>query len=140
MLKIASIVFALVVAAIFCIIATFDWSTKAAFRGNQFKQAEWMDFQKCERDTALSCDAQLQRCPRGSMVQDLRSRYFLNNVTTKSEISKLIGERDKAMEIRGLICETYFLGYCSPMSFDGDSLYICYDESHTLIRSGHITH
>lgn len=74
------------------------------------------------------------------MVQDLRQRFLRNRETSKSEVAELIGKQDAIVEIGGEQCEAHYLGMCSAMSFDGDSLYVCYDQNNTLVRSGLFRH
>lgn len=74
------------------------------------------------------------------MVQDLRQRFLHNGETSKAEVMELIGAHDTSVSIRSEQCEAHYLGMCSNMSFDGDSLYVCYDQNDTLINSGHVTH
>ncbi len=74
------------------------------------------------------------------MVQDLRDQYLHIGQTSKSDAIELIGPHDALLEVRSQWCEAYYLGMCSAMSFDGDSLYLCFDKAAILVSSGHIKH
>ena len=131
--------------AAFCIagvviIGYIYWSSGNAFRGGTFAKEEWAAVERCRTNDDEACRDQLRRCQRGAMVQDLRQMFLHNGETLKSEVMELIGAHDTNVTIRGELCEAHYLGMCSSMSFDGDSLYVCYDQNGTLVSSGHIKH
>ena len=132
--------FAAFCAATLVIIGLIYWSSGDAFRGGTFSKEEWATVERCRTDVNEACTDQLQRCPRGAMVQDLRQRFLHSGETSKAEVVALIGAHDTKVLIRGEQCEAHYLGMCSIMSFDGDSLFVCYDQNDTLVSSGHITH
>jgi hypothetical protein len=134
------LVFAAFCTAVLVIIGSIYWSSDDAFRGGTFGKEEWSAAERCRTNIDEGCTDQQQRCPRGAMVQDLRQQFLHNGETSKSEVMELIGEHNTHVTIRGEQCEAHYLGMCSGMSFDGDSLYVCYDQHDTLVRSGHIKH
>lgn len=132
--------FAVVCMIVLVIAGLAFWSAGDAFRGELFVKGEWAAVERCRTNIDEGCTGQRQRCPRGAMVQDLRQQFLRNGETSKSEVMGLIGAHDTNVTIRGEQCEAHYLGMCSGMSFDGDSLYVCYDQNDTLVKSGHIKH
>ena len=135
-----SSIFAVALVIIGLLIGLLFWSSGEAFRGATFNKEEWAANGECEANTDDSCSQQRQRCPRGAMVQDLRQNFLHTRETSKSEVAELIGEHDTIVVIGGEQCEAHYLGMCSAMSLDGDSLYVCYDQNDTIDRSGYIRH
>lgn len=125
---------------LFALVALLLFSDGSAFRGETFDKHDWVNNARCSPNDSQDCSGQKQRCPRGGMVQDLTNRYLKDGEASKSDIEDLLGPADRQLEIRSQICDAYYLGMCTAMSFDGDSLYVCFDDADRLIKSGYITH
>ncbi|WP_412550188.1 hypothetical protein [Shimia sp. MIT910701] len=125
---------------VIAIIGLLLWSPVDEFTGATFSQEKWAANGECQAASGDDCVQQRPRCPRGAMAQDLRQNFLHNRETTKTDVSELIGDHDTTVVIGGEHCEAHYLGMCSPMSFDGDSLYVCYDQNDALVSSGHIRH
>ena len=91
---------------------------RSHFDDQRFDRAKW----------TAPASVNSDRTPRGRMAGDLRRR-FLRRGMSRSEVRALLGRPDD--EERG-VEDHYLLGYCSPMSIDGDQLIIRYDRSGQL--------
>jgi hypothetical protein len=108
------------------------------FMGESFTPEKWTQAGGCEGLTDDQCVTKESSCPRGPMVQSLR-RNHLAVGTGRDAVIKLLGAEDMSSDDRPM-CLHWFLGMCSGLGWDYDSLQVCFDEADRLIESGHVQH
>ena len=119
------IVRASVIAAVTLVVVFVGWQywlfTGGVFRTSSFNEAEWK---------SLAREASDFSCYRGGMAHDIQSNKLRAGLT-KDEVEKLLGAPDSN---KGDIHE-YFLGMCSGLRIDFDTLDVYFDSEGRLVKA-----
>ena len=130
-LKFALWTFAVIVAIVTLLISMVFYFHFNAYGNARFDKAEWL----------LEADKNLQdgdRCSMaGTIVEDV-----LKPGMTRREVEDILGPKDKPYFVREDFSMeySYYLGWCSPMAWDPDSLIVRYSPEGILLESYNIQH
>ena len=124
------IVLALVAAAVVVVIAFVGWQywlfKGGIFRTSSFNEAEWKSLNRKTTDFS---------CYRGGMAHDIKTNVLRAGLA-KMEVKSLLGEPDSS---RADVHE-YFLGMCSGLRIDFDTLDVHFDSEGRLMKVQVVQH
>ncbi len=110
------------------------------FMGKKFTSKRWFDAGSCRGLSDGECSTKQLSCPRGGMVRDLTKNYLVKGKTSRFQVSQLLGKVDGVFRFNNQQCYRYFVGMCSGLRIDYDSLYVCFDNQGLVSSSGHQQH
>ncbi len=102
------------------------------FRGREFSKDAW--------DGIPFGNGSDTSCFRGSMVRSLLQKHLIIGETSRSSAQALIGSSELKVKIGTESCSEYYLGYCSGLRFDADTLFTCFDSQGLLTKVGTLQH
>ena len=110
------------------------------FKLKRFTSHDWREAGSCAGMTDAQCVEKERRCPRGAMVDDLIDKHLQPGQLSQIQVEQLLGTPDQTFRREAQQCVGYFVGMCSGLRLDYDSLYVCFDVAGQVADAGHRQH